>query len=282
MKIYAEIAGIPIGDEAPTRLMGIINLSPESFYQGSVYHNLTEIVEIAQNMVREGCDILDVGGRSTAPGVHTISIKTEKERVIPAIKALLDAVSIPISIDTQYAEVAKEALDLGCHIINDVSALQTDPKLVKIAKEFDCPLILMATQDKPGDRLTMNEIKAALQKSITYAIENGIEPGKIIIDPGIGRWIPTKLYQFNLAIINQLEELRKFNKPILVGISRKSFIGDILQKPNPADRLIGSLAATAIAVYNGAHIIRTHDVGVTRDIVKISEALRLQAKTDKS
>ncbi|MHA1648769.1 MAG: dihydropteroate synthase [Candidatus Helarchaeota archaeon] len=282
MKIYAEIAGIPIGDETPTRLMGIINLSPESFYQGSVYHNLTEIVEIAQNMVREGCDILDVGGRSTAPGVHTISIKTEKERVIPAIKALLDAVSIPISIDTQYAEVAKEALDLGCHIINDVSALQTDPKLVKIAKEFDCPLILMATQDKPGDRLTMNEIKAALQKSITYAIENGIEPGKIIIDPGIGRWIPTKLYQFNLAIINQLEELRKFNKPILVGISRKSFIGDILQKPNPADRLIGSLAATAIAVYNGAHIIRTHDVGVTRDIVKISEALRLQAKTDKS
>ncbi|MFX1294153.1 MAG: dihydropteroate synthase [Promethearchaeota archaeon] len=277
MQIDFEIKGVQIGDRHPVRIMGIINLSPESFYKGSVFLKKDEIVQNAQKMINEGCEILDVGGRSTAPGVEPISVQTEKERVLPIIKALLDETSILISVDTQYAEVADDALRLGCHIVNDVSGLQTDPTLVEPIKEFNCPLIIMATEKYPGDRLTMSEIRDALNKSISYATENGINPKNIIIDPGIGRWVPTKLYQYNLKIINQLDQLQEFRKPILVGISRKSFIGDILQKPNPADRLIGSLAATAIAVYNGAHIIRTHDVSATRDVVRISEALRTQA-----
>ncbi len=274
MQINVEIAGMQVGDAHPVRIMGIINLSPESFYKGSVFLKSTEIVNKAKEMVTQGCDILDIGGRSTAPGVQQISINTEKERVIPILKDLLDELSIPISVDTQYAEVAEESLKVGCQIINDVSGLRSDPKLVETIKEFNCPLIIMATDKFPGDRLTINDILIALNQSITYAVNYGVNPKTIIIDPGIGRWVPTKRAQHNLQIINQLDQLRKLEKPILVGISRKSFIGDLLQKPEPADRLVGSLAATAIAVYKGAHLIRTHDVGSTLDIIRIAEAFR--------
>jgi len=274
MQINSNIAGINVGDSYPVRIMGIINLSPESFYTGSVYETTRDAVEIAKKMVEEHCDILDVGGRSTAPGVDPISVQTEKERVIPILKALLEEVTIPISVDTQYAEVARDALKLGCHIVNDVSGLVTDPKLVEIAMEYDCPLILMATEKVPGDRLTMNEIMAALNDSISLATKNGIKQARIVVDPGIGRWISTKTYEYNLRIINQLHDLRKIGKPILIGISRKSFIGDILKIPEPVGRLVGSLSATAIAIYNGVHIVRTHDVGTTWDTIKIAEALK--------
>ncbi|NVM53541.1 MAG: dihydropteroate synthase [Candidatus Helarchaeota archaeon] len=274
MQISAKIAGIQVGDSSPVRIMGIINLSPESFYTGSVYTKMNEIVIQAKEMVKQGCDILDIGGRSTAPGVDPISVKVEKERVLPVLKSLLDEISIPISVDTQYAEVAQEALKFGCHIINDVSGLRTDPKVVEVIKEYDCPLIIMATDKVPGDRLRISDIMDALAKSISFATTNGVNPNRLIVDPGIGRWVSSKTYEYNLQIINRLQQLRDHGKPILVGISRKSFIGDILQKSQPADRLMGSLAATAIAVYNGAHIIRTHDVGATCDIVKISQTLR--------
>ena len=274
MQIKANIAGIQVGDTLPVCIMGIINLSPESFYNGSVFIKKNEIVTKAQEMINQGCDILDIGGRSTAPGVDPISVKTEKERVLPVLMALLDEVNIPISVDTQYTEVAREALKRGCHVINDVSGLRTNPKMVEVLKEYDCPLILMATEKVPGDRLTMNQIMEALSKSISHAIENGINSDRLIVDPGIGRWVGSKTYQYNLRIINQLQKLRELKRPILVGISRKSFIGDILQIPKPADRLMGTLAVTAIAVYNGIHIIRTHDVGGTRDVIRISEALR--------
>ncbi len=278
MIINSTIAGIAIGDKAPVRVMGIINLSPESFYQGSVYQRSEEIVGQARQMIKEGCDILDVGGRSTAPGVDPISVETEKTRVLPVLKALLEEISIPISVDTQYSEIANQALKLGAHIINDISALRTDPKIAKIVSEYDCPLVLMATKQVPGDRLGMDAITSALKDSVRFAIENGVDRNKIIIDPGIGRWVPTKLFTYNLEIINRLEELRDFELPILVGISRKSMIGDILNKPDPADRLQGSLAATAIAVYNGAHIIRSHDVGATVDAVRVAQAFRGQTQ----
>jgi dihydropteroate synthase len=282
MQINTKIAGISIGDAHPVRIMGIINLSPESFYGGSVFVQKQEILKKAREMFTQGCDILDIGGRSTAPGVEPISVKTEKERVLPVLKALLDEITTPISVDTQYAEVAENALQLGCQIINDVSGLKTDPLLVKILKKYDSSLIIMASEKLPGDRLTITEILSALSNSISYAVTNGVDPKKIIVDPGIGRWVNTKLLAYNLNIINRLHELRELEKPILMGISRKSFIGDILQKPNPADRLIGSLAATAIAVYNGAHIIRTHDVEYTCDIVRISAALRNEVSKPES
>jgi dihydropteroate synthase len=274
MQIQTTIAGVPIGDTQPVRLMGVINLSPESFYEESVFLKPEEVLAKAKEMIAQGCDILDIGGRSTAPGVQPISVSTEKERVLPVLKALLDSITTPISLDTQFAAVAGEALRLGCHIINDVSGLNADPEMSSLLGEYDCPIILMATQKVPGDCLTMPEIIEALNKSIGIASKHGIETNRIIVDPGIGKWISTKLPEYNLTIINQLQDLRKLEKPILIGVSRKSFIGDILQKPQPADRLIGSLAATAIAVYNGAHIVRTHDVGTTRDIIKIAESLR--------
>jgi dihydropteroate synthase len=274
MQIKTSIAGIPIGDTHPVRLMGVINLSPESFYEGSVFLKIEEVIAKAREMIDQGCDIIDVGGRSTALGVESISISTEKERVLPVLKALLNVITKPISVDTQYAAVAGEALKLGCHIINDVSGLNADPEMSSLLGEYDCPIIIMATKKVPGDCLTMPEIIEALSKSVMNATKHGIDPHKIVVDPGIGKWISTKLPQYNLKIINQLQKLRKLGKPILVGVSRKSFIGEILQKPQPKDRLSGSLAATAIAVYNGAHIIRTHDVGMTRDIIKISESLR--------
>lgn len=274
MQINTTIAGIPTGDSYPVRLMGIINLSPESFYEGSVFLKTEEVLAKVREMVDQRCDIIDVGGRSTAPGVVPISVDTEKERILPVLQALLDEISIPISVDTQYAAVAKEALKLGCHILNDVSGLKTDPQIIEIIREYDCPIIVMASHKVPGDCLTMTEICGALRRSIASLLKNEIDSKKIIIDPGVGKWIPTKLPESNLKIINQLQDLRTLGEPILVGISRKSFIGDILEKPEPADRLIGSLAATAIAVYNGAHIIRTHDVGITYDILRIAESLR--------
>ncbi|MHA1131668.1 MAG: dihydropteroate synthase [Candidatus Helarchaeota archaeon] len=278
MAIDSIIAEIQVGDQAPVRIMGIINLSPESFYRGSIYTEIEEILGKAKQMISEGCDILDVGGRSTAPGVEQISIQTEKERVLPVIETLLDEVRIPISIDTQYADVAADALKLGVHIVNDVSGLKTDPKLAKVVHAYKSPLILMATKKDPGDCLSIDEIHHALTKSLKITTQTGIDPNKIIIDPGIGRWVPPKTYSYNLEIINRLEELREFGMPILVGISRKSMIGDILNKPDAEDRLLGTLAATAIAVYNGAHIIRTHDVGVTQDIIKIAKKFRMNAQ----
>jgi dihydropteroate synthase len=274
MQINTTIAGIPVGDSHPVRLMGIINLSPESFYEGSVFLRSEEVVIKVREMIDQRCDIIDVGGRSTAPGVEPISVDMEKERVLPILKALLDEITIPISVDTQFAAVAEEALKLGCHIINDVSGLKADPKMIEVLKDYDCPIIIMATNKIPGDCLTITEIIEALRKTLTSLSKFGIDSNKIIVDPGIGKWVSTKLPQNNLKIINQLERLRALGKPILVGISRKSFIGDILQKPDPTDRLIGSLAATAIAIYKGAHIIRTHDVGITYDVVRISESLR--------
>lgn len=274
MKISATIAGIPVGDDSPVRIMGIINLSPESFFGGSIYSEKEEIVAHAQEMVTQGCDFLDIGGRSTAPGVSPISLKTEKDRVLPVLKILRKEIEIPISIDTQYAEVGREALRLEADLINDVSGLRTDPGLIGVIKEYDCPLVLMATNSVPGDRRTVGEIIDALRESIYYASTNGVGPEKLMVDPGIGRWVIDKTYEYNLQIINQINALRQFGRPILLGISRKSFIGDILQKPDPAERLFGTLAATSIAVYNGAHIIRTHDVVATRDAIKIAELLK--------
>jgi len=271
MPIDAEIAGIGIGDSHPVRVMGVVNLSEESFYRGSIV-GAEQVAEKALKMVEEGADMLDIGARSTAPGVKSISVKEEKKRLLPALKDVLDAVDVPISVDTQYAKIAEKALNLGAHIINDISGLKTDPNMVDVISDFDVPVVLMASRKKPGDCLIFQEIKAALIDSIALAEGSGIH--NIIVDPGIGRWVPEKTYEFNLAIMDDLERFRALGRPVLVAISRKSFIGDVLGIKDPSDRLAGTLACTAIAVYNGAHIIRTHDVRETKDIIRMSEAVR--------
>ena len=277
-KIDRELAGIKIGDAHPVRIMGVLNLGPESFFKGSVVNTVELAVERAILMVQEGAEILDIGAVSTAPGVKEISEVQEHERLMPILEAVLDAVKVPISIDTFRAGIAEEALKNGAKIINDVSGYKMDNSMVKILCEHDAPSVIMATKNIIGDPLTVPEIYGALQSSIKIAEIHGYDSTKIIIDPAIGRWVSDKTYQYNFDIINNLNKFSKLNMPILVGISRKSFIHEVLNRPDPLDRLMGSLSSTAISVYNGAHIVRTHDVAQTVDVVKMAELLRQCAK----
>ncbi|MCL7411994.1 MAG: dihydropteroate synthase [ANME-2 cluster archaeon] len=272
MVVDTEIAGIAVGDAHPVRIMGVINLSSESFYKGSVTDTV-HVIETAQRMVAERADLLDVGARSTWPLADTISKEEERRRLIPALELLVDAVDVPISVDTQFADLARESLELGAHIINDVSGFTADPAMVGVAREFSCPVVVMASETIPGDPLGMDAVMRSLDTIIRNSEDAGISPDSIIIDPAIGKWLPEKAPKYDFETLDQLERLKVFGKPVLVAISRKSFIGDLLNRP-AAERLMGSIAATAIAVYKGAHIIRTHDVADTADAARVAEAIR--------
>lgn len=269
--INAEIAGMKVGDLHPARVMGVINLSEESFYKGSIVSG-NQVAERAAMMVEEGADILDIGARSTAPGVKPISVQEEGGRLLPALKSVLEVVDVPVSVDTQYANIAKKSLSAGAQIINDISGLKNDPDMVMTASDFDASVILMATKKVPGDCLTFSETRAALVESVDMAEDGGITD--IVIDPGIGRWVPEKTHEYDLALLNNFERFRVLGRPVLMAVSRKSFIGGVLSMPDPSDRLAGTLACTAIAVYKGAHIVRTHDVKETMDAVKMAEVVR--------
>ncbi|MHA1270251.1 MAG: dihydropteroate synthase [Candidatus Helarchaeota archaeon] len=269
MKINTTISGINVGDDSKVKILGVINLSTESFYKQSVSTNLEDVVEKVDKFVEAGADFIDIGARSTAPGVKPIPVKDELNQLIPSLKTIIKNFDIPISVDTQYSLIADNALNIGATIINDVSGFRTDPNIMNVIVNHNADTIIMASKKVPGDCLEINTIITELKDSISDIEDLGLDPGKIIIDPGIGRWIPEKTFWYNLVIIDKLKEFRILNKPILVGISRKSFIGDILNYPDPVDRLNGSLACTSIAVYNGAHLIRAHDIKETRDVVDI-------------
>jgi len=177
-------------------------------------------------------------------------------------------------VDTQRAAVAGEALEIGAAIINDVSAFRFDPAMAGVVADAGCPVVLMATRKTRGDALTMEEVITALKESIQLGEEAGVRPENIIVDPGIGLWVPGKKTGYNLEILRRLGELQVLGRPVLVGISRKSFIGDVLGKADPSERLYGSLSATAVAVMNGAHIVRTHDVTATREAARMAWAIR--------
>ncbi len=269
--IEKTIAGLKVGDDQPVRIMGVINLSIESFFKNSVV-SPENVRETAIKMINEGADIIDVGARSTWPLASIISKDEERTRLIPAIKALA-GIPVPISVDTMFSDIAKEALGSGANIINDVSGFTADDKMMEVAAKFACPVILMASNKIPGDPVGMDAVIESLGRIIDRAQNNGISPDSIIIDPAIGKWTPEKLPIYDYETIDNIARLRIFGKPILAAISRKSFIGDTLNKP-ANDRLYGSIAATAIAVRNGAHIIRTHDVASTVDAVRVAEASR--------
>ena len=276
-QIAASICGIDIGDLHPARIMGVINLSPESFYSGSIANTKKNIETKTQEFVGEGAEFIDIGARSTAPGVMQISKEEEKKRLIPAIKVIKDISDLPISVDTQFSDLADCALSCGANIINDISGFKNDPNMVKVAKEYDCPTIIMATKKVAGDCLSVTETIEALKSSINLAKEEDIDENNLIIDPAIGKWIPKRSHIHDITLIHQLSEFRCFENPILVAISRKSFIGAILDLKSPQDRLIGSLSATAIAVYNGAHIVRTHDVAKTKEAISVVEAIKRES-----
>ena len=282
-EIYAKFYNfLEIGDNYPTIVMGVLNLSPESFYQGSVYDNAKKLELAIKNMINNGAAILDLGARSTAPWSEKITIEEEINRMESAMNEACKIIpnNIILSIDTQYRRVAQRALEISTKfkkkiIINDVSCLKTDPDLGDFIVENDLPIILMASKKVPGDLLTIDEIQHEFNKTIELMERKGYDGKKFILDPGIGRWVDKKAPEFDLKIIGNLTKLRSLKKPILVAISRKSFIGAILNVPEPEKRLNGSLSATAIAVYKGAHIIRTHDVNQQlTEIIKIAEQIR--------
>lgn len=285
--IYSKLFdSIEIGDNHPTIIMGVLNLSPESFYKGSVYNNLNDLVQVSSEMIKNGAKMLDLGARSTAPWSEKISIKEEIDRLVPAMEIVCKNVpkDVVLSIDTQYKEVAQKAYDIAIDlnkkeiIINDVSCLKTDLGLEDFVIENNLPIILMASKKIPGDCLTMDETINEFQNTIQNLKSKGYTDDLIILDPGIGRWIEEKTPNYDLKLINNLNKLRILNKPILMAISRKSFIAATLDHenpPRPEDRYNGTLSATAIAVFNGAHIVRTHDVNKQLcDIVKIAEEIR--------
>jgi dihydropteroate synthase len=262
--------------------MGVLNLSRESFYKGSVYEDELAVQKATKEMIDNGARMLDIGARSTAPWSKKITVEEELKRIQPAMKAVCKNVpeDIIISVDTQYSDVAIQTLDIAkrCKkkiIINDVSCLKTDPSLKGFLIDNNIPVIIMASKNIPGDLCTLQEIILELKKTISELKNLGYDENNIIIDPGIGHWIEKKIHIYDLKIIGNLEKLQVLNKPVLVAISRKSFIGTTLNIPEPENRLNGTLAATAIAVFNGAHIVRTHDVNIQLlEIVKMANDIR--------
>lgn len=260
-----------------TLLMGILNVTPDSFSDGGLFFNKERAIAQALKMVNEGADIIDIGGESTRPGAKPIPVDEELRRVIPVIEILVKEIDIPISIDTYKSEVAQRAIDAGAEIINDISGLHFDPELAKVASKEKTPIILMHTRGSPETmqkdicyKSLFSEILNYLKESIRIAEDSGVDPDKIIIDPGIGFG---KRVEDNLLIIKNLSELRVLGKPILLGTSRKSFIGKILNT-DVSDRLEGSIASAMIGVLNGAHIIRCHDVAQTKKALAVVDAIK--------
>jgi dihydropteroate synthase len=258
--------------------MGILNVTPDSFSDGGLYFNKEKAIAHGLRMVEEGADILDIGGESTRPGSKPLELEEELHRVIPVIESLVKVIDIPISIDTYKSKVAQKATEAGAEIINDISGLHFDADLAHVAAREDIPLILMhilgipetMQKDVHYDSL-FSEILQYLRDSIQKAETAGLDPGQIIIDPGIGFG---KTLEQNLLIIKNLSEFRVLGKPILLGTSRKTFIGKILNA-EPEERLEGTLASIAIGIINGAHIIRCHDVLQAKKAIAVADAIRM-------
>jgi dihydropteroate synthase len=273
MFVDADICGLKVGDEHPVRIMGVLNLSQESFYKSSVV-NIDSILNKAHSMVDSGAAILDIGARSTwMLAKPVISREEEMQRLAPALDILKDNVDVLISVDTMFANIAEKALELGADMINDVSGFKVDERMLDVLVEHGCPAVAMATDKVPGDPIGMNDIMDSLAGIIRQAHDKGMDTSKLILDPAIGKWVSEKGPIYDFETIDQFERLKVFRKPLLAAISRKSCIDAVLHRP-AEERLYGTLAATAIAVHKGAHIIRTHDVLQTMDVVKVAAAMR--------
>jgi dihydropteroate synthase len=228
-------------------------------------------------MIAEGADMLDVGAMSTAPYLQTqISEVEEIRRLTWAIGLLRTAISVPVSADTKRSRVALAALGAGATVINDVSGFRCDAAMARAAADHAQGAILMASESAPGAKDPIGTVRDCLNQSLALSDAAGVGRNRIVLDPGIGffRKGAVSWVEWDCQVLRRLGELRTLGRPILVGVSRKSFIGKLLGKPDPDDRLPGSLAATAIAILNGAHMVRTHDVGATRDAIRLAEALR--------
>ncbi|MFM9267680.1 dihydropteroate synthase [Tychonema sp. BBK16] len=264
-----------------TYLMGVLNITPDSFSDGGDFNTIESAVVQAENMVKSGADIIDIGGQSTRPGAAEISLQEELDRVIPVVQMLRQKADIfadiPISIDTTRAEVAKAAIEAGADIINDISGATFDSKMLSTVANLKVPIILMHLRGNPQtmQKLTdyqdlIGEISEFLESRISAAVAAGIDKSQIIIDPGIGF---AKTYSQNLEILRELPRFRDLNCPILVGVSRKSFIGQILNQPEAKQRVWGTAAACTGAIANSADILRVHDVREMHDVCQVADAI---------
>ncbi|MGC8490616.1 MAG: dihydropteroate synthase [Syntrophobacteraceae bacterium] len=260
-----------------TLIMGILNITPDSFSDGGRFDDYDRALAHAFEMISAGADILDIGGESTRPGSAPAPVELELERVIPIIREVRKKSDIPISIDTTKAEVARKALEAGADIINDVSSLQFDPDMVGIAARSGAPLILMhmlgipkTMQVDPFYQSVLSEIIAFLEERMRYALANGVERSQIIVDPGIGFG---KTVTHNLTIIRDLDTFSCMDRPLLLAASRKRFLGAILGRPE-MERELGTAIVNAFGVAGGAHILRVHDVAFHREAIRVAEAVR--------
>ena len=279
-----KLGAVRVGGSNPVRIMGILNTSPESFYKKSISVSKQKIADSARKMEAEGADFIDVGGMSTAPYLSTlVSEKIEKDRIVNAIKIIQRTTNLPISIDTCRAKVAKEALELGVDIINDVTGLKYDPAMSKIIERFCPSLILCAYSKKIITGTQLSKTEQLLKKSLDIAKSAKIPRSKIVLDPAIGFFrekgknsfftkINSDWVQRDLLILKNLRAI-KLNMPLLASVSNKSFIGKILKKENPSDILAGSLTAETVCVLNGADIIRTHNVGETKKAIMAAQKM---------
>ena len=263
--------------DAKTHIMGVLNVTPDSFSDGGHYFDTQKAIEHGIEMAEEGADIIDVGGESTRPYARKLSAEEEIERALPVISALSDALPVPISIDTYKARVARRALDAGAAIINDVSALRFDPDMAKVAADAAVPVILMhmkgrpeTMQNEPRYDDLIPDIMMFLRDALNRAEAAGIQREMILLDPGIGFG---KTFDQNLMILRELARFNALGRPLVLGCSNKAFIGHILKK-EPHERDTGSMAAAAVGVMNGAHVVRVHNVKQAVETVKIVDAIK--------
>ena len=270
-----------------TRIIGILNLTPDSFSGDGIYKSrikgrkkgariVEQALRVAEKMVEDGADIIDLGGESTRPGAKAVSLNEEIDRVIPVIKKLIKKIKVPISIDTSKAEVARQALDLGASIINDINGLHNDPCLVELAGRYNAGVVIMhikgnprTMQNNPRYKSLIPEIIDYLSKAIKIVTGAGVDSKKIIVDPGIGFG---KTTAHNLEILRRLSEFKVLGKPLLVGTSRKSLIGNVLGLP-AGERMWGTAATIAIAINNGADLVRVHDVREMAEVARMADAI---------
>ena len=263
-------------------VMGILNVTPDSFSDGARFFDLDAAIKHGMEMAEQGADIIDVGGESTRPGADPVSADEEIQRTEPVIRELSKRIDIPLSIDTTKADVARRALDAGAEIVNDISALRADPEMVDVAVSYQAPVVLMhmlgspktMQQDICYDSI-IEDITDFLKERIDFAINNGVERNKIIIDPGIG--FGKSVGNDNFEIIREMRSFASLGLPVLVGPSRKAFIGRLLDA-EVDERDIGTLATVSIAIHNGANIVRVHNVAQTKMAVKVADSV-IRAKS---
>lgn len=272
-----KLRGFSFDLNTRTLIMGVLNVTPDSFFDGGKYVEIDKALKHVDQMINDGADIIDIGGESTRPGSYGVSEKEELRRVIPVIKEAVKRFNVPVSIDTTKSNVAKEALDEGASIVNDISGLKFDPGIANVVATYNAGLVIVHTSSQPIDMQSMtnyesivHDIVKSLRFSVELAESAGVSPDSIVVDPGIGFG---KTTEQNLKLLKCLKEFLILGKPVLIGTSRKSFIGRVIESNDLEDRLEGTAATVAVGIMNGASMIRVHDVRYMKRVAKVADAI---------